>query len=116
MTLYLDFGKTTSHKFLFANLPKKLIILRTDFLRKVKIKLDFDEKTMAMASKQVKFDYNDYYKMVNHQEAKPAEVLLSIFKVIVDQLVKHEENKYHSTEKLCKQMVKDFPNITGTTD
>ena len=54
--------------------------------------------------------------MVNHQEAKPTEVLLSTFKDTVVQLTKHEENIYDSTKKLCRQMLKDFPNITGTPD
>ena len=71
---------------------------------------------MTMASKQIKLDYNDYHNMVNLQEAKPTKVLLSTFQVTVHQLTKHEENIYDSTEKLCKQMLKDFPNIIGTTD
>ena len=115
MTLDLDLGQTISHKFLVANLPEKFIILRADFLRKFKVKLNFDEKTMTMASKRIKLDYNNYHNLVNHQEAKP-EVLLFTFKVTVDQLAKHEENIYHSSETLYKQMLKDFPNITGTTD
>ena len=65
---------------------------------------------------KIKLDYNDYNNTVNLQEAKPTKVLLSTFQVTVDQLTKHEENIYDSTEKLCRQMLKDFPNITGTPD
>ena len=68
MTLDLDLGQTISHKFLVANLPEKFIILGADFLRKFKIKIDFDEKTMTMASKQIKFDYNDCHKMVKSDD------------------------------------------------
>ena len=112
----LDLGQSISYKFLVANLLEQFLVLGADFLRKFKIKLDFDEKTMTMASKQIKLDYNDYHNMVNLQEAKPTKVLLSTFQVTVHQLTKHEENIYDSTEKLCRQMLKDFPNISGTTD
>ena len=81
MTLDLDLGPTISHKILVANLHEKFIIFRADFLRKFKIKLDFYEIRMTMASKQIKSDHNDYHNMVNLQEAKPTKVLLSTFQV-----------------------------------
>ena len=47
--------------------------------------------------------------MMNHQEVKPTEFLLDTFQVNVDQLTKHEENLYDSTEKLCKSHAQELP-------
>ena len=63
---------------------------------------------MIMASKQDKLYCNNYHIMMNHQEIKPTEVLLSALQVTVDQLTKHEEIIYDSTEKLCKSHAQEL--------
>ena len=47
-----------------------------------------------MEWKQIKLDYNDYHNIVKHLETKVTEVLVSTFKVTVDQLPKNMKKIY----------------------